>query len=327
MEKVDKTKYVYKHERLLCVDSMLSNSNMLTDLLYYDRIIVPRLNTVQKMDGMRLIGDPKREIKEILADTGLLLLPTMLFPDQELQSYQNEINVNEEKAKKARENVPIYGVSRPERKRRNQEIVDIFHSFMAKEATISSRYISRKGFKATIRIEEKFMDDFFTEGSDALLNIFYSQLPIVDINDIPINDYVDFLIDEETIKKRNNLFSWQTELAHKIDSGILRIEDVPELIMENLDSYTKHFRLIKKEYKTKNIMTILNIPASIVAAITVIGIPSLISNFMEFSANKTAYQKDLMGITNKEFAYIADVNERFKKKPQKKKSWFQWKKK
>jgi len=120
-------------------------------------------------------------------------------------------------------------------------------------------------------------------------------------------------VDEETQIKRRRLFSWQNKIESKIEKGEIRIEHVPDMITERLDTYIEHLKLSEQKFKYGVFESILFIASNIISGLTLLGLPNSIKNLMEFKKREFELQKEEMAAPGRELAYIVHAQRKFSK--------------
>lgn len=172
-------------------------------------------------------------------------------------------------------------------------------------ARMLSKIFAENGMIAVPKYDSNTFLKDFNEGEHGIIGIIFSELPVVDPSNVNINDFIDFVNDEETQVKRRRLFSWQNDIEDKIEKGNLRVEHIPELIATYLDDYKAWLKKSRQKIKYKKREFIIN---SVLYSLGVISLPLAIKQYFEFKTLKLDLSDDEKS-PGRELAYIIQAQD------------------
>ena len=259
-----------------------------TDFLYYDAV----LDSILGLEGLQ-----SKSIKNAkkLNEANLLISASNIFSNDEMERVDQMWTSEAEKLLSTKKNkFDIY------------YLTDVIY----REYT---NYILAKGINAIPKYSSKQFSNTFRKGNSQLLNTIFSQLPTLDPDNLNIDELIDFLKDEETQVKRRRMFSWQNDIEAKIEKGDIKIEYVPDMIAERLDTYIDHIKLSELKFKYGVFENLLMLSANIIAGLTLVGLPKAVKNLIQFKKRELELQEAEIKAPGRELAYIVHTHRQFVK--------------
>ena len=246
------------------VDSLISEDTFFTDLLYFEGIIFSR----PYLSGV--IDDVLNKFK----DADLLIEWTDLLGQEDKKNIPNLSN-------------PIV----------NGKL--FFAKLERNVRTVANTFVNQ-GFNVVPRYRHNAFNESFSPGNQPLLSIIYSQLPVIDTSSLNHKYFIEFLLDEETQKKRRRFFAWKNDIENKIENGSLKIEHVPDLIATHIDDYTSWLKKtdLKLKYEKREMVYYF-----LTSIMTMIKLPEGIKKLFEFKKRKLDLLDDEK-VSGRELAYI-----------------------
>jgi len=190
-------------------------TNRLNDLLYFDSILFPHEEIGQFF--RYAIAMPKKSLDNNNPATffikhidkfikSLLFLPWGWFDEgieKDLKNYSSELEKNG--------NSTTYSWEKEELK------YLLKMNYYDSKLRSYTNLLNKKGIKAIPRFDVNSFSNKYKSGDYSILSIIYSKLPILDINNLDVEHFINFLNDKETIIKKRRLFSWQNQIEQKIE--------------------------------------------------------------------------------------------------------------
>ena len=263
-----------------------------TDFLYYDAV----LKSTMGLEGLR---SQSFKNSEKLTDANLLIKVNTLFSEKELEQAEQIF---------FSEMTSLFTTKSFHKNFRNR--ISYLADVAYREYT---NFVLAKGINAIPRYSSKDFNCTFKTGKYQLLSTIYSQLPALDWGDINIDDLIDFLKDEETQIKKQRMFSWQNDIETKIEKGDIKIEHIPDMIAERLDTYIEHLKLSELKFKYGVFENVLMIGANIISGLTLVGLPNAVKNMIQFKKRELELKQSEIKAPGRELAYIVRVHRRFSK--------------
>lgn len=123
---------------------------------------------------------------------------------------------------------------------------------------------------------------------------------------VPIEDILAFKVDEESVRRRNALISWQNKVSREHYTAREIQEELEQLLAE----YTSYMRLLDKRFALGVVETVVRIPLAIAENLAKLRLSEVVEpifDLMRLSLELTEAERNAPGV---EVAYIADASER-----------------
>lgn len=268
--------------------SALQNPNLVPLVAPYLWFILPGAT----MQGEKLSEDTTKGLKR-LVDKKIFIANGNFFTNNEIDSVYRKIP----------EKVP-YDFN----KLWDRRIREFSNTALRKGVSLTPYYASKQtGKKSKVRYPYK-------KGKQAVLGLLYQEMPTLDLETLDLSelcDLIDFLKDEETLRRRRRLFNWQNQIQAEVDKGEINIKHIPDMIATMLDDYTEWLKISKLKLNYGIYESLLSIPENIVTALSIVGLPKAIKNMMQFRKYELELRQAELQAPGRELAFIAHAKRKF----------------
>ena len=281
----------------------------LTHLLYCDKIIL--FKGTQKYNEYSP-SSQEAELEEKLKDANFIISKDELLEKGVLSKFDSDYDVGREHITESfREytNLPFCEPHAANWSFINQQI-KVYNKYFCSKLREFANIVSNK-YTAIPTFELNNFSEVYTKGNKYVLSIIFSQLPTLNFDTTNIDDLIEFLKDEETIIKRQRLFSWQNNIENRIEKGDIKKEDILDEIATHLFTYTEHLKLSEQKFKYGIYECIVNLPKAIVLALSIIGIPKALNNILQFKKRELDLKEEELKAPYRELAYIIHASRKF----------------
>lgn len=273
--------------RRCLIDGPFIDLSNISDLLYYDSIICSdkKLTIINPFNNNKIIDK--------LLENGLILKRCSVFNKTDLDIFENKY--------------PSFGemktAARPltERGKINRALANLAYEYK---------------IKATPKYYLPEFNAISQTGKTEVLSVLISQFPKVHPSKLDIKKFIDFLCDNETIEKKNRLFSWQCQIERELKKGTINTNEIYELMESELDKYITWLNLHIKDTKYSVIYSeILEIVLGIALIYfkqPILGIASLGKGLITFQKRNIDLNKQELSAPGYELAYIVHAERNLK---------------
>lgn len=265
-----------------------------TELLYYDKVVFPGNSGV--LNGFAHIGDRllRTTLLEPLRDSGLYVS----FEDVVRDCSPRETTAAHDQELLQWNNLNSLGV-------RTQE-------------QVATRYVAANLRGLGLRVtpgydsDAAFLDEF-SQGRVSAAAIVMKRLPVLDYQNVDVDELIAFVQDEKTQILRRRLRVWENDLAKRIDNGDVRIEDLPDMMASTLDDYEQWLSKTKLRYRFSTLEMVVMIAAHIIQGLTLIALPNAVKGMLEFGKRELELELEELRAPGRELAYISHSSEKFQR--------------
>ena len=290
--------------RILCVsDTSLSESHSIfTDLLYYE-VILYRGFIYSDGDSKHLpTGYPEYLIK--LDEADLIISPTEISKDVS-NEYMHLLS-HGQTGEEMRFFMTSLAVKKPWAERAINESDATLEKILKQRLdNVQVRKISNICHNHGVSVTPKYISPDFTKASTEIdsdvTSIIFSHLPTIESESLDLENFIGFITDDETQRKRRRLFSWQNNIEMKIQKGEMTKEHVFDLIATNLDDYTSWTKKsgLKLKYEKREFVYY-----SLASLLTVVNLPKAIQRLFQIKKSSLDLKDDEKA-PGRELAYIS----------------------
>lgn len=292
MKKKDKIITPFNHKRFLVWQHYYDPIWHLSDFLYYDKIIAPD-GLTQKLwwglfdeaVGIRRYTNLAKAL-DLLGEKGLLIQPRL----------QIALQMNGIEAK----DIQLHDTN-------DSDWVKNEFDRGGKLRDITSR-CQKAGLNMALKYGNLSFNETFIKGNNEAVKLIFKQLPIVDMNNIDLKNFVDFLCDEDTRIKRSRLFSWVNDSSKMLENGSMTVNHLSDLIQTNLDDYCSWMKKSDLKLKVARREIVFNL---ILGVLSIVKLPKAIDKYFEFKKLKIELTNDEK-VSGRELAFIALANKKLK---------------
>ncbi len=224
----------------------------LTDFLYFDKIAYPVLIALVRPPGLApgYVGYKAQEllpqgIHDKLMNRGLMIKPAEVLlvpqPSDLLEQFKKGADAMMDWAQKAGENLgtALFEICTLEGPLNDPNITAWLQDIDEKTKRLSD-LMGERNKHAVAKYYEEDVTRVLTPGWDNILSLF---LPLPCLSQRPpIETIIDFLTDEQTIKKRAQLFNWHKEIDTEAENKASLVDEITDILVPRLKTYLQWLR-------------------------------------------------------------------------------------
>lgn len=154
-------------------------------------------------------------------------------------------------------------------------------------------------------------DDFLQQKRGKRMDLsalIIDQLPMIKMEEVNPKAFVDFLLDNETQRRKLRLFVWQNELENNLLKETIEISDIYDIIASSIieyQSWLKKSGMLLHEVRREFIFT------GLLSVLSVVGIPKAAEKYFRFRRKRIKLQ-DYSIAPGSEVAHIVHTNSQFR---------------
>lgn len=314
----ERKKQITSDERLLCTNV---TSWSPSDLLYYDRLVVPGAKSGVFGAGMVLLKSPLDLIRDKFYDRLLLLRPESFLPEQYIKALAEDLARGRHAAEKSQAKLKRRLVTKGLAEGRHRfsrddkdQLVESSYAFADVEVRSVADACRRLNLRASARLRAPRLEDAYENGAGYVLEILHGRLKTIEITEANCDDMMDFLTDPETEAARGRMFVWQNEMVNRIRSGDLHPRDIPDLVHSSIMEYQAHLTLARQETSLFWASWLLKVPERVALALSGVGLPKALQGVIDIRKHQLKLKKEESKAEGRELAYLVNAAEGLSKK-------------
>lgn len=291
----------------------------LTDFLYFDKVVYPATMAFVRPRtlGPGYAGHPLREplpddVRRRLTEAGLIVsagemaaLPASgELASQLAQGADVFLSWMQQTALAAGAALGKIGLSTIETPASDAEVAAWVRDLDAKARALADLAAGR-GRRAVAKLHAEDVTWTLRPGWSPVLSLTFHGLPRLQPRPGTLDDMLAFLTDEETRRRRRQLFDWHDGLEPAVARGEVRLQDIPARIASPLAAYREWIAASRLSSGTMTAELLLAFDESFVHAVSALEVPADQARALRLGRRGLALGAEDRAGSGRELAYIS----------------------